>query len=492
MSENRLTGSFLKFARERVRRLTAAQLLLAAIALIWTALIGTMVWRRHQYFGSFDYDMGIFDQTIWLLARGKTFITVRGLDFWGHHPSIAFYLLAPLSWFGAGPHVWNLLQVAFMAALTIPLFLLGRDRFQNSWHALVIPVALLLNPSMHYMAWEHFHPEVMALLPLAFAYLFARREQWVAFGVCAVLAVSWKEDVALYVMVLGLLIALWGNRKVGAITAVLSLAWLLFTIEVLLPAGNDDRAFYTSFYDEVGGSASGIARTAINEPHRIVNRLIESDSIGFARDLLSPFGFIPLLAPLALLPGLPQALLDVLGAYEWLHNWRWHYVALPVLACAIASIEAIGRFGASRLGVRRFMLGLVAASALATSASRGLLPHGPEEKEIYWAEPDERYRAREIALGYPDNGDAVSATSSMVPHLTRRESIYTFPNPWLPAYWGLDDKNPHDPDTIDWVVVDSTGLNERDAGVLDEILTSGEFEVEFRSNGVIAARRTRD
>jgi len=114
---------------------------LAVLVVGWALTFGVLAWQRHDRFASFGFDMGIFDQAVWLAARGKSFITVRGLDLFGHHANVAFYLLAPFSWLGAGPHFLNLLQVAALSVSAVPLFLLGRHRGLSPWLALV-PAAL--------------------------------------------------------------------------------------------------------------------------------------------------------------------------------------------------------------------------------------------------------------------------------------------------------------------------------------------------------------
>ena len=64
----------------------------------WCLVFGALVYLRQARFQSFDFDMGIFDQALWLLAHGHSFITVRGLAVFGQHASIAFYLLVPFYW----------------------------------------------------------------------------------------------------------------------------------------------------------------------------------------------------------------------------------------------------------------------------------------------------------------------------------------------------------------------------------------------------------
>ena len=60
---------------------------------------------RHDRFGTFGFDLGIYDQAAWLLSRARDpFVTVRGLEAFGHHVNSILFFIAPFYRFGAGPH----------------------------------------------------------------------------------------------------------------------------------------------------------------------------------------------------------------------------------------------------------------------------------------------------------------------------------------------------------------------------------------------------
>ena len=77
---------------------------------------------------------------------------------------------------------------------------------RSRWCGVALAIALLLNPTYQWLMWEFFHPDAVAIGPLLFAYWAARERRWGWFTVAAVIALSCKEDVALAVVVLGLLV----------------------------------------------------------------------------------------------------------------------------------------------------------------------------------------------------------------------------------------------------------------------------------------------
>ena len=138
------------------------------------------------------------------------------------------------------------------ASGAIAIFLLARDRLHDRWLAVALAAVLLLNPTYQWLTWEFFHPDALAIAPLLFAYWAARTERWKWFVLFAVLAAACKEDVALAIAVMGVLIAVRGNRKIGLITLGASIAWYTIATRVIIPWQNGIGPFYDSFFGDLG------------------------------------------------------------------------------------------------------------------------------------------------------------------------------------------------------------------------------------------------
>ena len=155
------------------------------------------------------------------------------------------------------------------------------------------------------------------------------------------LAVCWKEDVALAVAILGLVIALRGDRRVGLLTAGAALAWFFVWIAALFPLLNDGRIQNEALYADVGGSPGGVLRSAFSHPGRLASRVVSDESANYAWKLLAPFGLVSLAAPLLLLLGAPQAFLNLITNVPWTKTITFHYAALPFAAVTIATVEGV-------------------------------------------------------------------------------------------------------------------------------------------------------
>lgn len=454
----------------------------------WTAVFGLLVWRRHDRFASFGFDMGVLDQATWLLSRfGGQFITVRGLPVFGHHASVALYLLVPFYRLGAGPHFLNLLQVASAALGAVPVYLLARHRLRSGWVALPLAGAFLLHPSLQFMAWELFHPDTMAITPLLFAYWLAVRRRWGWFAVAAVLAVAWKEDVALAVAALGLLLALRGERRVGLVTALAAVGWFLFATRLLLPNVSGADPFYLTFFSQFGDSPTEIVKNVVSDPGEVAKHVASPEAGRYLWRLTAPFAFVPVLAPAALVIAVPQLLVNLLSAEDFTRTVTFHYAALPLTALILATVEGIGLY-ASRPSTRRVLTGLVVVTAFVATVLWGPSPLGVESGR-YWPAAGDRRTAKEAAVALVPHDAAVSASYSFVPHLSHRYRIYEFPNPFATSNWGVRGENPPSPSDARWLIVDRRLAGAQFRPLLDELLASGEFRVVFDDDDVVVAER---
>ena len=160
---------------------------------------------RYDRFGTFGFDLGIYDQGIWLLSRAKDpFVTIRGLELFGHHANVFLLLLVPFYWLGAGPIFLLVVQVLAQASGAIAVFLLARDLLQSKWAGVALGARPVAQPDVSVAR--------VGVLPsrrgrdrsAAVRVLGGAERRWGWFTVAAILTVFCKEDFALAVAVIGL------------------------------------------------------------------------------------------------------------------------------------------------------------------------------------------------------------------------------------------------------------------------------------------------
>jgi uncharacterized membrane protein len=465
---------------------------LGAMVVIWSLVFIRLGFQRHDRFATFGFDLGIYDQAIWLLSRFETpFITLRGLDFWGTHANPILVLFVPFYWLGAGPHFLLVVQVASQAAGAVAVYLLARDRFGARWPAVAMAAVLLLHPTYQYLPWEFFHPDALALGPLLFAYWAARAKRWRWFAVSAVLAVACKEDVALAVIVIGVLIAVRDNRRIGIITSALAAAWFMFATRVIIPFANGIEPFYDTFFGEFGSSASEVAVNVITNPDKTIEVATRPDRMNYYRMMFAPVAFLPFIALPTLLIGAPMLGINVLSSFPYQQEIRYHYAALVLAGIILATVEAIAWLGKTPTA-RAFLVGLVAATSLASTVAWGPSPIGVKYRTGLWALTENpRNVVQERAMRVVPARAPATVHYNFAPHMTHREKIYEWPAPWLPANWGVRGENLHDPAGVEWLVLDRLLMNDSDRPIFARLIGDGEFDIRFEEQSIVVAQRVR-
>ncbi|HEX6595325.1 MAG TPA: DUF2079 domain-containing protein [Acidimicrobiales bacterium] len=472
------------------RRQDPVRWILAGMVVVWFLVFFYLCKLRHDRFGTFAFDLGTYDQGVWQLAHGRQFVTVRGLNILGHHMNLVLLLIAPFYRLGAGPEFLAFVQVAAQASGAVAVFLLARDRLADRWLALVLAAVLLLNPTYQFLAWEFFHPDAVAIAPLLFAYWAARARRWGWFAVAAVLAVACKEDAALAVAGIGVLVAFRDNRRIGALAAGLAAAWFMLSTRIFQPALIPGNApFYDTFFGDLGNSFGEVVKNSVVRPGTTFDLATRPDRLSYYRLMLAPLAFLPLASLSTFLIAAPMLAVNVLTTFPYARDYEYHYSALVVAGGILATVEGIARLGRSP-SARRFLVGVVAACALASTVAWGPSPLGVKYKQGYWPlAQSPRTAVQQAAVDLVPPGEAVSAVYLLLPHLSHRERIYNFPEPFRRVDWGVQGENLHDPAVVEWLVLDRQLLNDRDSRLVDRLLQS-QFTVRYDTDGIVVAERT--
>jgi uncharacterized membrane protein len=462
--------------------LTPGRLLVVAIA-AYAGGFAALSTLRHRAFETGRFDLGNMVQAVWSTAHGDVLgiTTLHGTQTvrFAAHVDPILVLFAPLWLVWPSPTMLLTVQAIAVALGAVPVFWLARKHLGDGRAALGFALAYLLYPATQWLTLSEFHPVALACPLLLYAFWYLDEERLAPFALFAVLAACTKEEVPLVVAGLGVWYALARRRVVGLVVAAAGAAWTATAVGVIIPHFNDgsEPAFYAR-YEEVGGSASGIAKTLATDPLTLLRVAFDGRGVSYLAQLLLPIALLPLAAPLALLPAAPELALNLLSSTPTQTSIHFHYTGalIPILFAAAV-------LGAKRVRGRPNATALVAL-ALAANYVLGAIPvwaafPGGEDlqAESYRVDAHDRVTRRALEL-VPDDA-VVSASNSVGAHLSARRRFLSFPY--------LRD--------AEWVVADETSPGFADriaplayANALARLRRNPRYRLVFQEDGVLVFR----
>jgi len=404
--------------------------------------------RRYEQLGAYAFDLGIFQQAVWLMAHMETpFVTVRGMNILGDHFTPILYLVAIPYRFWAHPFWLFLAQTVALAAGALPLYRLALRHIQKDWLAAIIAIGYLLHPALFTMLLFDFHPVLLSIPFVLWAMDAADEGRPKVFAIAAIFALACKEEVSLVILMLSAYAAIVRKQKWAWWGVVGSVCWIAVVLKLMPFLAGVEHSAYLALYSRWGETPLGIVWGILTRPFEALRELVLCQGHATAPGvypllLLFPFAFFPLLAPDLLLFGLPNYALIALNERVTFRELGYQYAStiLPWLVFAsVMSWKRLMQVGSELpTSLQRrwhFLLTLTWCICVAFSAYR----YGPPVIQRFMSDmlPPKEAKAIVDFLNRHIPPDAsVTAPTSLVPPLAHRKRIYMFPNPFQQVAFG--------------------------------------------------------
>ena len=389
--------------------------------------------QSYEGYGQPAFDLGIFDQGLWLLSRFHApFVTVMGRNLFGDHTSFILLPLVPLYWIDPDVRLLLAAQACAVAAAAIPVYLLALRRLGSAALATLLAATLLLSPSLQNGLLEQFHPEALLTLTLALALYAAIESKWRLLAVATVLSLLAKEDVAAYIVPLGLWVLLRRNRRWGAAMIAGAAAWTAFAYGVVIQQLLGAPGFYA---DRIPfGGITGALSEPFRRPAAFFRYLGSDGRLFYLWQLACSAGWVFAVGPEVGAIALLAVFENVVSNDPYMHQIVFHYSMPLAPVVVIGTVWAIARL--RRTWLRRAATAVAVVSALASSVLWGLAPWSRQVPTPAW-NPNGSFARGASALEARIPPDAaVSAWYPFVAHLDHRTQIYLWPTPFHAEYWG--------------------------------------------------------
>jgi len=475
------------FQRRRISAKTLAGYLpLAVMVTLYVARFALLSVQVQDGFGAPGYDLGIFDQGVWLLSRFHApFVTVMGRDLFGDHTSFVLLAAVPLYWLWPAAQTLLALQTLLLAGAAVPIFVLARRRLGGVWMPSALAGAYLLNPALQRGNLEQFHPESFLVAFLALAIL-AALEWWPRLLVASVVgALLVKEDTALLVIPLGVWVYFRRNKKWGAGIAVGAGAYMAFAFEVVIRTLLGTAAFYANRLPF--GGLSGLLESPFLHPGQLWAYLTSGGRPYYLWQMGASFGWVFLISPEVAAIAILNLAENVVSSFPYMHQIPYHYSldAVPVLA--MGTVFAISRLASQTK--KAVATATVVSFAVVSCYLWGLSPFSADPTYPHLAPASAAVAAADRALSVIPADAVVSAGDFYVSHLDHRKYIYQWPTPFRAQYWGLyNQEGTRLPfaSTVEYLAV-PTVMSGTDEAVFESI--ASRFRLVASGGGVSVYRR---
>lgn len=303
---------------------------------------------RHALFNSTGWDLGIYDQVVYLISQGKQpFSSFLQMHHLGNHAAWSVYALALL--YKIYPSVyWLLLVQAVALSLgALPIWHLARLAGLRKGQALAMSAVYLLYPVVYNTNLFDFHPEVMGVPVLIGAILAACLGRVLWFTLAILFVLGCKAVLSLTVTAVGFWLLVFEKKRVcGAIALIAGIGWFIIVTQLVIPGFSGEEAAAVSRYSYLGDSVLEIAQNLFLKPGPILKVVFSLDNLKYLILLFAPviWGLSPQnLTPLV--PAIPALALNLLADYQPQKDIVAQYSLpiVPFLVLAVIATLADGR-----------------------------------------------------------------------------------------------------------------------------------------------------
>ncbi|GIU83524.1 MAG: hypothetical protein KatS3mg008_0299 [Acidimicrobiales bacterium] len=433
--DDRRDGSDARGLRERIDRLVLkwqgrldtrgvdrAVPWFVAFAFFWVLFLLSAARLRSLEAGE---DMARWIQAAWLVGDGREpIVTVGGPEHaLARHGSIGFVLLSLVARLGDHATLLLAAQSASLAVPVVAFWRLARDvaKLRAAPSAAVV-AAWCLHPAVHSLALDDFHPETVAIGPLAFALLWAAERRWIPFAAASVAAVAMRSDLGFAIAGTSILPTL-SSRRARLAVILAGAGWsvlMVFFVQPAVTGGGPPLEGYASYGDDVPSVLWGM----VSRPLRVVGDLFAEESFGVLVFLFAPVLFLPLLAFRWLAPVVPlQVSYLIADVPESVSRGEHVVAALPFLfAATTIALARAGERGIERIRVDgRVLAALLLASAVFFVRDS---PSSPYQEPWRWGGRTVLDQARLAAVDLVAEDDRVRAAPKITPLLAKRRHVY--------------------------------------------------------------------
>ncbi|MBQ3085826.1 MAG: DUF2079 domain-containing protein [Clostridia bacterium] len=458
-----------KLSLSKVQLSDQASVVLLTVGCVgFTAVVGLATVVRYTNFGGATFDLGIFTQMFeYMRTTGIPYTTVERDGLVSHfavHFSPVFYLLLPGYMLWSHPSYLLVMQALAVALCVFPLRRICRRMGLSSLASTAVGLIWLFYPSTALGCCNDFHEN--KFLPLFLFWLIAMllENKRIGIAVFTLLSLSVKEDVAVYIVTLGLFWLFYSKKKgTGFALIAAAMAWFVFATKMIEHFDGEPMiSRFSAYYPENDSSWFGIIKTVVLNIGYLLTMIMNAERMEFLLWMFLPILFAPFLAKNArnLLLLLPMLVINLMPTLATQYDVFYQYTYGPATLIVFASVLA---FSQMKDETRRFCITASVLLCMVFGVGSSAVKFGYYFKSAN-AHRQDIILSEELLDSIPADA-TITARDYVVPHLYDRKELYTVPN----HYSELT--------TTDYYVVDKRQDGNKYNIRMEEFINSNEYEL---------------
>lgn len=415
-----------------VTRYGPSMVLAVAIA-VYVVYVSTHTIWNHWSLGTAAFDLGIQENALWNTVHGDIFYSpLMGGHLLGIHTFLILLLVAPIYALAPATETLLVLQAVALGLAALPLYHLAREILGNRLAAVVIALLWLTHPAVGGANFYDFHFIAFAPLFLFSAALFWWRRRWRPFWVSIALLLTVKEEMAIIVVLLGIVTLMGGNRRQGSQLVALGAVTYFVLQHLVIPhfaGGDHSYAWYYTDIIPAGEGPRGLITTGLLNPIFALKFILTQPKALYVFQLFAPLAFLPFFTARGTVLVSYGLAATLLASRPPLHQIGFQY-SLTLLALGfIGALLALSRCsgdGRRRALTAAVLLAVVTCFHYGMIWPRHNFRGGFHNIDFNYSESD---RARKQELGelielIPTDA-SVLASETLVPHVSQRRIVET-------------------------------------------------------------------
>lgn len=383
---------------------------------------------RHNYFKTAAFDLGIYDQTVWLYSHFQPpFSSLKELLQPADHFGPILILFAPFYWLYPNPATLLILQAFLVALSALPAYLLAKKRF-GEFFGFCILLSYLSFIGIQEAIKFDFHLATISVFFISWTYYFAILKNWKYYWLFLSLALICKEDVSILLIGLGIYLFIFINKKIGFLTVLISGIFFIVVQFVIMKALGNNGGYLD--YDSLGEKPVEMISFVLFHPFQTLWFLVDNPIKTHTQEaMFSSFSYLPFFSVFGWLTILPHLAERFLSSYSGRWQLFWHYTVNSTPSLVFGTILATDFLVKSgqKIGLNKkrlvFSFGVLLLLSIYGRVNLYQPPLLELTKKEFWQKPIGVDDSVKIIESIPSQA-SVLAQSSLVPHLSYRKNIY--------------------------------------------------------------------